>query len=494
MSPRSATPPERPARAEGPASRPGPVVPDVTIPLRFVLTGLLALVVGVVLLVFRPDLLTAYHYHQHTVAVTHLLVLGFLLSIVSGALYQLVPIVLEATLYSERLARWHFVVHLVSVVGMVWMFWVWDMKQVGHFGSGLAVGVGLLLWNLGRTLWRARRWTVVSVGVGSALCWLAAVVGVGLALSAAKSTYELTGRPEIAGWLSVTLAGLQATQAFLARFEPLALMHAHAHLGLLGVFVLLTVVVAYKLVPMFVIGEVQQPWRTWASLGLLNLGTAATFLTVLTQSPLKPLAGLLVAAGLAVYGLELAAIVRARRRLVLDWGLRMFLLAQGLLLPLVLLGLGLSWPGLALTEFTGRLELAYGFLAVFGVIGFSILGMLYKIVPFLVWFAAYSREVGRARTPALHEMYSAPLQAWGCGLWLAGLVVALAGICGGSVELSRLGAVLLMASLGTFVINTARVLHHLFRPRLQPFPASRNRPTPPAASALAATLKTSLMS
>ena len=34
-------------------------------------------------------------------------------------------------------------------------------------------------------------------------------------------------------------------------------MHAHAHLGVVGVFILMIVTVSYKLVPMFTLGELQ---------------------------------------------------------------------------------------------------------------------------------------------------------------------------------------------------------------------------------------------
>jgi hypothetical protein len=274
--------------------------------------------------------------------------------------------------------------------------------------------------------------------------------------------------------LAAALQGLQATQTYLARFEPLAVMHAHAHLGLLGIFVLLTCAVAYRLVPMFVMGEVQRPRRAWQSLILLNVGTALCFVTVLTQSRFKPLAALVTIAGLGLYGLELRAIVRARRRVVLDWGLRMFLISQALLGVVAGLGLVLSWPGLRLTEFTGRLETAYGFLAVLGVVGLAILGMLYKIVPFLVWFAAYGRQIGRARTPALHDMYASTLQAWGCGLWLAGLAGATTGILLANPVVVGLGIAFLLASLGTFAFNLARILSHLVKPRLQPLPPNPN--------------------
>lgn len=475
LSPASATRIERPpaqAAPTGPASPGTPrldaPLPDVRLPLCFMLTGMVSLATAAIVLATRPDLLATYHYNQHIIAVTHLVVLGFLLSVVSGALYQLVPVVLETRLHSERLARAHYAIHLVSVAGMVWMFWTWNMKQVGHFGSGLAAGVGLLVWNLGRTLIRARRWNPVSFGVASALAWLTSTIVAGLALAAAKSTYELTGRTDVQPALAATLAGLEATQRFLAHFEPMAVMHAHAHLGVLGVFILLTCSVAFRLVPMFVIGELRSPRRAWAAIACLNAGTAAAFLAILLQSRLKLAAALLVCVGVGFYLAELKAIVRARRRVALDGGIRLFLVSQSLLVPTAVLGLVLAVPGLQLTEFVGRLETAYGFLAILGVIATAILGMVYKILPFLVWFSAYGRAIGRHRTPALHDMYSAPLQQTGGRAWILALTLGLAGILLASPGISRLAAMLVCLSLVTLAVNTARILGHLIWPRLQP--------------------------
>lgn len=452
------------------ASNPLAHAPDVTIPLRFMIVGIVSLMTSVVLLVAHPDVLSSYHYNQRVIAITHLFVLGFALSVVTGAMYQLVPVALETRLHSERLARWHFPIHLISVVGMVWMFWIWDMKQVGHFGSGLAVGVGFFVWNLVRTLRQVRGWTVVSFGIASTLFWLVAVILAGLAVAAGKSTYELVGRPDLAPWLVAPLAGLKATADFLSRFEPLAIMHAHAHLGVLGVFLLLIIGIGYKLVPMFLISEIQNPRRAWASLWVVNLGLAASATTILLQHRLKPVAALIVITGLALYGLELAAIVRARRRRALDWGLRGFLLSQVLLAPLALIGLWLARPGMVLDESVGRFENAYGFLALFGVIAFAILGMLYKILPFLVWFVAYGHQVGRAKTPALNDMYSTPVQVAGLGLWVLGLAVGLTSIALAHTPLSRIAALVLTASLLLFFLNAARILSHLVRPRTQPLP------------------------
>ena len=213
--------------------------------------------------------------------------------------------------------------------------------------------------------------------------------------------------------MGVLLHGLKLVAGFLAHFDPISTMHAHAHLGGVGFFTMLIVGVSYKLIPMFTLSEVQSRRRAVGSIALLNVGLAGSFVTILLRSPLKLAFALMVVAALAIYGWELEAILRARKRRALDWGIKYFLTAIVLLLPLSVLAVVLSWPGLPLNTFTGQLENLYGFLGLIGVITFAIMGMLYKIIPFLVWFGRYSRQIGRAQVPSLADLYSARLQAAG---------------------------------------------------------------------------------
>jgi len=429
--------------------------PSVSVPLRFVLTGLAALFAAVAILIARPDLLATYHYGPHIIAVTHLLVLGWLATLAMGAMYQLVPVALETRLYSERLAKIQFALHVIGFVGMVWTFWIWNMKEVGHWGSALALGVILFVYNLGRTLGRIPRWNVVAFTIAAAAFWLFITICAGLFAVAAKCWPQISP------------------------FNPISLMHAHAHLGGLGFFMMIIVGVSYKLVPMFLLGEIQSPRRAWGSVALLNLGLVALFPTMLFDSRWKLPCALVVVAGLALYGWEMAAIVRPRKRGGLDWGLKSFLTALVLLAPLAVIGLVLCWPGLPMTERIGQLENVYGILAVLGVFSFAILGMLYKIIPFLVWYAAYSKHVGRARVPSLVDLYSTRWQVLGYWTWLAGLGV----LCGGTFfaheKAVQAGSVVLGLSLVAFALNTVMMLSHLVRPRM--IALNLNTPAPAAA-------------
>lgn len=448
------------------ATGPTANAPSITLPLRFMIAGLMALSTGVIWLIAQPSVLTTYHYNQNVIALTHLFVLGWICTVVMGAMYQLVPVALETKLFSERLAKWQFVFHVIGFVGMVWMFRRWNMTQVGHFGSALTFGVALFIYNLIRTLARVPKWNVIATGVASALGWLTFAVLAGLSLAAAKISFDPDATPN--GTVVAMITGISRV---VRQFEPLSAMHAHAHLGAIGFFIMLIVGVSYKLVPMFMLSEIQNHRRALVSIVLLNLGLIGTFFTILYRSPLKPVFALLVTMAFIVYGWELIAIVRARKRQPIDWGIRYFLTAVALLAPLSILGVVLSWPRLPLNAFTGQLENVYGFLGLIGVISFAIMGMLYKIVPFLVWFGVYSRHIGKAKVPALAEMYSARWQAVGYWTFLVGLVITIATTLRMNPLCLRIGGGFLAVSVASLLVNVASVIKHFFRPQLRPFAA-----------------------
>ena len=446
------TAPRNPVRPAATPSLAGVRAASVRLPLCFVLAGVFSLLISAGFLLSQPDLLAMYHYTPHLIAITHLFVLGFICSIVMGAMYQLVPVTLETQLFSERLVKWQLAAHVIGFTGMVWSFWNFNMAQVGAFGSLLTLGVGLFAFNLARTLAKVNGWNPIKFGIASALFWLVATVLAGLFLTASKC------------W-------------GFSSFQPLAAMHAHAHLGVVGVFVMMIVTVSYKLVPMFTLSELQNERRAWWSIALLNLGLAGAFVTILIQSPLRPMAALVIIAGLTLYGAEIKAILCARNRRALDWGMRYFLTALGLLVPLSLLALALSWSRLPMTALTMQLENVYGLLALAGLVGLAILGMLYKIVPFLVWFHSYSRHIGRAKVPALADMYSVPLQIAGYWSFVAGL----GALCVATVYSNETGirwsGSLLALSLAIFAVNMGKILSHFVRPRTVAFAPRTAVPT-----------------
>lgn len=443
------------------------------------LTGLGALFFAVGWIIAKPSILASYHYNQYVIAATHLVVLGFICTVVMGAMYQLVPVALETELYSERLAKWQFMIHVIGFIGMVWMFNVWNMKQVGHFGSVLALGVGLFVYNMARTLWRVPKWNIVATAITAALVWFSLTIFVGLSIAAAKCAYESSEGLATADGVREMITGLQVVAKVVSRFDAIGAMHAHAHLGVVGFFVMLIVGVSYRLIPMFMLTELQSKQRAAFSILLLNIGLAGSVMTILLRSNWKLVFAAITVVGLAIFGWELCAMLRARKRPALDWGLKTFLVAVAMLIPVCLLALVLSWPTLPLNPFFGLLENVYGFLGLFGVVTLAILGMLHKILPFLVWFGVYSPHVGRAQLPLTTQMVSERAQVAGLFAYLVGLAVVSVAILRESEWGVRVGGVFLFASLLCFGWNAAKVFSHCRKPQIKPLAPSNSTASKP---------------
>jgi hypothetical protein len=133
--------------------------------------------------------------------------------------------------------------------------------------------------------------------------------------------------------------------------------------------------------------------------------------------------------------------------------------------------------------FTGQLENAYGFLALLGVISLAIIGILYKIIPFLVWYRSYSRQIGLNKVPSLADLYSARLQVLGYWTYIAGLAVTSVAIVFGQAAAVRAGCILLALSLLVLAANVAKIMRHLIHPRLEPLTSaspSLNSPREPS--------------
>jgi hypothetical protein len=433
--------------------------PTIGLSLCFVLAGVVSLVIGVILIIAFPEILATYHYNQRVVAVTHLLVLGFMGSVVMGALYQLVPVALETSLHSVRPGRWHWACHTTGFLGMTAMFWKWNMPMVGLFGSLFAIGVGLFCYNLVRTLQKVPRWNVVATAILSVLVWLTLTVVAGLYLAATKC------------WS-------------FSPFHPIAAMHAHAHMGGIGVFLLLIVGISYKLIPMFVLGEIQSPRRARWSVILINTGLVGLSVALLLESPWKLLFAIVIIGGFASFVTEIGAILRRRQRRRLDWGMWQFLGAIGLLLLLTILALVLCWPALPITEFTAQLENVYGLIAVLGVITLAMVGMLHKIVPFLVWYRCYGPRIGREPVPSLAEMQCDRLQAIAFGLFLAGLVTLAMATAQGHESAVRWAGTIYGLGIAAFTANMGLILDHFRRTTTTPWnhAITPRRPTKSMAS------------
>ena len=103
-----------------PSARPRPASGlSPIIPLAYLVCAAVAFVAASLSVAWLAPELAGHYYHPRLLALTHTVTLGWITLAIMGASYQLIPIVLERPIWSERLARWQLAILAVAVTGMV---------------------------------------------------------------------------------------------------------------------------------------------------------------------------------------------------------------------------------------------------------------------------------------------------------------------------------------------------------------------------------------
>lgn len=397
--------------------------PPLDVPLRFLLLAPWFGVAAGLLLVAGGELAVASRWTPQALAVTHLLVAGYLLQAMSGALFQFVPVAAGGNVWRPR---W-----LAAVVQPVYAL------AVMLLAAGFLTGEGRLLRAAAGLFLPAALLQVVIVGTA-----LLRTPALGPTIAALRLAVAALGVTVILG---VTLAeGLAGSHAW-PLFEITSI---HAAWGLGGWVLMLVLGVSYFVVPMFQLTP-QYPARfaRWAPrlLALALLAWSGQLLAgPATVIGVALLAGLSVAVAYAVVTLRLQA---RRRRQVADPTFMFFRGAMACLLATMVL------TASALYADAPALVWALGVLFIAGTAVSLINGMAYKIVPFLCWLHLQRQAGIGGAVPNMREMLGEQTQRWQMRLHFT----AVALLAGAPVHppLANVGGALFAASSAWLGMNLA---------------------------------------
>jgi hypothetical protein len=405
---------------------------SATLPLRYMMAAVVAFLLAVAGVVWLAPDLAGHYYHPRIIALTHTVTLGWITLTIMGATYQLIPIVLERPVWSERLARWQFLVLLVGIGGMVAHLYLSTWPGLAMAAGIAGIGVALHLVNVGLSMRGLAAWTFTARLMALAMIGLAATVVFGLGLAAGRLWNMLPG-------------------------ELFPTIHAHFHLAMAGWIAPMVMGVAARVYPMFLLAHEPRGWPGALQVWGLALGVPALTMGLLAL-PVLVIPGAVALAVTVVGHITWLWIMAAgRKRPRLDWGLRLMLTGAALLLPATALGLALA-TGLASNP---RTAMAYVVLLLGGWISLTVAGMLLKIVPFLVWYRVYSPLVGRAPIPALAHLSWPAGEACAYTLLTAGMIaLAVAAGVGDALWIRVAGSVLTLGAVA-LTLTLARVLRHL---------------------------------
>ncbi|SDZ74574.1 hypothetical protein SAMN05421743_10131 [Thalassobacillus cyri] len=360
---------------------------NIKLPLAFILFGLVSFIAAQSLLwmntaalsngIFRmPDLWMAAHF----------LLLGWAVMVVMGAMYQLVPVAFLTPIWNERFG---FIQFFITAVGVAGLSIALSLKPDAAIiaGSLTVLGILMFLFQIGMTLLKQEKANIMSWFVGGALVFFLLTILAGLFL-----TWNL---------------------AFGTLVYYDSLFKSHLIFGLTGWFTLLIFGFSYKMVPMFSLSHGFS--MRWAKPAFISYVSGLILLILGVWSS----AGWLLTfgwgflwIGFTGYAVDMEEIVTKRIKKKLD---------QPFVFSLVSICFGwvIHTSALVMSMFHVKDVTIWSwmiYLYIMMWIIFSIMGYLYKIVPFLWWTHKYSGSVGKKDVPTLKEMIQ---EKWGTILFAA---------------------------------------------------------------------------
>ena len=398
----------------------------------------LAFLVGTVLLLLSASHLLQHYFHPHSLAITHTMALGWGTMIILGASHQLVPVLIENKLYSYSLAWLSFVTAAIGIPLLVYGFWTFNMGWPAQWGGWLLVtAIVIYLVNLVGSMLNSKKENVHAFFILSATLWLLATAVVGLML-----VYNF----------SVTLMPNSSLH-----YLPL-----HAHMGIVGWFLLLVIGVGSRLIPMFLISKYDSVRLLWWIFYLINGGLLLfVFLFLYTQAKILLLLPLLaVTAAIVLFGYFCYQAYKQRIRKKVDEQMQLSLLSVLLmLLPLlflfVIIVLLLQAPAENI-----KLVVAYGFVIFFGWITAIIIGMTFKTLPFIIWNKAYHQLAGKGKTPNPKDLVNDVVFRWMSVLYVLGFVLFTVALLWEQTGLLQGAALLLVLTSLLYNWNVIKLLTH----------------------------------
>jgi len=405
--------------------------------LPFYLYAGLSLLAATLLLVCSTPAFLQHYFHPHTLAITHSMALGWGTMMILGASHQLVPVLIESKLYSNALAYLSFAFAAVGIPLLVIGFYQFDFGWPAQSGA-ILINVAILCYliNIGMSMAKSKKENVHAAFVFTGTLWLMITIGVGLFL-VYNFTYNILSK------------------------DSLYYLSLHAHLGIVGWFLLLVIGVGSRLIPLFLISKYDNRRKLWWIYYLVNFALISFiffFLYIkIAWLYLAPLAS--IALAVILFGNYCYHAYRQRLRKKVDNQVKISLLSVFMIaLPLIFL-LAII---LLLLFSAGNIHLVitYGFCIFFGWITAIIFGMTFKTLPFIVWNKVYHDKAGLGKTPNPKELFSDKVFVTMGAAYLAGFVLFTTGILIGNEILLKIAAVLLLVSALLYNANVWKAVAH----------------------------------
>ena len=405
--------------------------------LPFYIYGAASLIVATILLFFSSSSFLQHYFHPETLAITHIMALGWGTMMILGASHQLVPVLIEGKLHSNALAYLTFFSAGAGIPLLIYAFYNFNMGWPAQTGAILInVAVVLYLINIGISMAKSNKENIHAIYVFTATMWLLITTIVGLFL-----VYNFTHN--------------------ILSADSVSYLPLHAHLGIIGWFVLLVLGVGSRLIPLFLISKYNNLKQLWWIYGLVNFGLIffmVVFLYIrITWLYFISLAAL--SAAILLFGQFCYKAYKDRLRKKTDDQLKISLFSI-LMMAIPVIFLLIAIVLLVNSTEDSKLALAYGFCIFFGWITAIIFGMTFKTLPFILWNKTYNDKAGTGKTPNPRELFSNKMFQVMTVFYLAGFLIFVSGILFSNNFILKGAAALLFVAAILYNGNVLKMIFH----------------------------------
>lgn len=405
--------------------------------LPFYLYAAFAFLAATILLFLSTSSLDQHYFNPKILAITHIMALGWGTMMILGASHQLVPVLIEGKLFSNILAHFSFITGAIGIPLLAYGFYVFNMGWPAQWGA-ILINTAILsyLGNLTLSMIKRKKVNVHATFVLTAALWL----------------------------FVTTLVGLLLVYNFSDPILPTNSLHylsLHAHLGIIGWFLLLVIGVGSRLIPMFLISKYSNTKLLWVIFGSINTGlvTFIIFFLYVPQKSFYLISFASILFGIGSFGYYCYYSFKQRIRKKVDEIMKISLLSViMMLLPVILLFIIIVW--LLINSINPQLVLVYGFVIFFGWITAIILGMTFKTLPFIVWNKVYHLQAGLGKTPNPKDMFSSKIFSLTSVSYLAGFILFIVGIYLANNILVKLASFLLLLAALFYNWNVLKIFSH----------------------------------
>ena len=409
--------------------------PSVVLP-HFAFGAVSFLVLSIVL-IFSTNELAMHYFQPKILALTHIATLGWITMIIFGALYQLIPVVLEVPLFSEKLAKICFWLLALGTLLLVHAFWLMKLDIWLVIPATMLLIVFILFAiNVLLTAKKTIKWNIESSLIMASVFWILTTAVLGFLIS------------------------MNFHHGFLKN-NHLIWLKVHSNTGLVGWIFFLIMGVGSKLIPMFLLSHKLNKNKLKYAFYAVNAGLVFFFIdNAFLFYGLDIVAFLIIASGLIGFVSYIYEAFKKRARKNLDIGLKHTAVSILMLfIPVILAFITSLKPELEM-KYMLRLNIVYVVSMILGFITSLILGQTFKTLPFIVWLSKYQSLVGKVKTPLPKDLYSEKLLNW--QYWSYNLSIALLfiGLIGGIHYLVMAGSYILLFVAVLYNINIFKILSH----------------------------------